>query len=49
MQLVIYNRAGVYTEANCKTKIQGYHAVAAVGYGTNDQGIDYWVKCSFLL
>lgn len=35
---------GTYDEPNCMWKSEDLdHAVALVGYGTDDAGIDYWI------
>jgi C1A family cysteine protease len=34
--------SGVYSDPNCPTDIHN-HAVAIVGWGTDEQGMDYWV------
>ena len=36
-----YYSSGVVTSAECGTKLD--HAIAAVGYGTTDDGIDYYL------
>lgn len=37
-----YYKEGVYTDSACSTQDLD-HAVVLYGYGTSDEGIDYWL------